>query len=116
MFCRRFGVHADLARSCGWLKSTGSLGDDPGRVHLADGIAIDDVIARLHGVGYSGHPVEFAHVVRQVGIVSDALSVALVEAHKRRKQPPIGFGDLTADQISLLREPSVQPVEKKIRS
>jgi len=95
-----------------------ALRDDPGRVDLADRPVIDHVVARLDGRGDAGDLVELAHIVEQVRIVGDALAIALeqreirhVEAHERRKQAPVGLGDLSADQVALPAEPRLQLVE-----
>ena len=96
-----------------------ALRNDAGRVHALDRVVVDDVVARLHRRGDARHVVELEHVVLQVRIVGDALLVALedreigdVEAQQRREQPPVGLGDLLADQIALLGQPRLQLVER----
>jgi hypothetical protein len=79
VFLRRFVVYAaSLARvvrpaEIHWRP----LGDDLSRVDLSDGVVIDDAMARLHGLGDARNPIKFAHVVRQIRVFGDALSVAL---------------------------------------
>jgi len=67
----------------------------------------------------AGHLVKLAHIVFQVGIVGDALLVALedrkishVEANQRREQPPVGLGDLPPCKVALPREPQLDLVER----
>src|SRR4051812_18438889 len=62
----------------------------------------------VHPLGHARHLVEIAQIVRQVRIVRDAAQVAFevavvdgIEAHERRKQPPVCFGDLRSTEIAL---------------
>src|SRR5262245_21665543 len=96
----------------------GAFRNDAGRIDARDRPIVDHVIARRHRLGDAGQRVELAHVVGEVGVVGDALPVAAeqreigdVEAHQRREQPPVGFGDAAAGEISLAREPGLELVE-----
>ena len=100
-----------------------ALGNDAGRIDPLDRPVIDHVVARLDGRGDARDLVELAHVVEQVRVVGDALPVAFeqreirdVEAHQRRKQPPVGLGDLPPDQIALAAEPRLELVEDRLTS
>src|SRR5262245_12316201 len=96
----------------------GSFRNDAGRVDARDRPIIDHVVARRHRLGDAGQRIELAHVVREVGVVGDALPVAAeqreisdVEAHQRRKQAPVGLGDAAAGAVGLAREPGLELVE-----
>jgi hypothetical protein len=74
-----------------------SLRDESGRVQLEDRVVIDHVITGLRGGGYPRHRIQLAHVIRETGIVRDALLVALedreigdIEAHEHGVEPPHG--------------------------
>src|SRR6266498_6017253 len=50
-----------------------ALGNDAARIDARNRPIIDHVIARLHRLGDAGHLIKLAHVIREIGIVSDAL-------------------------------------------
>jgi hypothetical protein len=63
--------------------------------------------------------IKFAKIVRQVGILVETAEVALVanivawiETDEARKEPPIGLGLAVAAQITLLRKPFLQTVQR----
>lgn len=64
----------------------------------------------VNRLGNSGHRIEVAQIIPQVGIIGDTPQVAFemtvidgVKANERGKEPPIRFGDLPPDQIALPR-------------
>ena len=111
---------AKRARSCGCRKSTGvPFGMIPVGLTRADRVVAHDVIARLDGLGDARDRIEFTHVVQEIWIIGDPVPVAFeqreignVETHQRGEQPPVGLGDLIADQIALASEPGLDLIER----
>ena len=94
------------------------LRNDSDRIDLLDRPVIDHVITRLHRRGDTRHQIQLPHVIQEVRIIGDASLVAFeqreirdVETNKRRKQPPVGFSNLLADQIALAAEPRFKLIE-----
>src|SRR5262249_20900523 len=68
-----------------------SLRDDAQGIEPRDRPIIDDVIARLYGLGDARHLVELAHVVCEIGVVGDPFLVASNQrgrAATRRRETP----------------------------
>lgn len=68
-----------------------------------------DVI-QVDGLGNTRYLVQFPQVIRQVGVINDALQVAFemaeihrVEAYQGGEQTPVGFSDLCTTQVALFR-------------
>ena len=66
-----------------------------------------DVI-EIDGVRDARHLIQIAQIIPKICIVDDAPQIAFevavidgVETYERREQPPIRFGDLPPDQITL---------------
>ena len=77
-------------------------------------VVIFDVV-KVDRFGDARPLIQFACIGEEVGIVDQPLQIALemadidrIETHQRREQPPIGFGNPFADQISLLGQACVQ--------
>jgi hypothetical protein len=97
----------------------GTLGDDPGRVDLvvrAVVVALD--LVEVHGLAEAGgleqvtgvgperrHLGEFRAVALEVPVVRG------VEAHQGGEEADIRLGELVTDEIALVREPGLEPVE-----
>ena len=67
----------------------------------------------------SGHLVDLARVAPQGGVLVHVPQVAFevsvvhgVKSHQRRKQPPVGFRQQIAQQIPVLLQPILQPVQR----
>src|SRR5436853_593315 len=64
--------------------------------------------------------ISLAQVTAEIGEIGDALPVAAedrevgdVEAHERRKEPPIRFRDLPTGEIGLAAKPCLELVERR---
>src|SRR5262245_39820850 len=92
--------HDALARQPGAIVRRGiidrrSLRDDAHGVESRNRPIIDDVVARLHGLGDAGHLVEVAHVVCEIGVIGDPFLVASKQRGRaatcRRETPDRSF-------------------------
>src|SRR5580693_9895739 len=92
---------------------------DAGRIDLTLAAVIVPLdLIDADGLGNAGHGIKIAQIIPQVGIVGDAAQIALemavidgVETDERGEQPPVRFGDLTADQITLPRQALFELIE-----
>ena len=94
--------------------------DNPTRIQLAMAavvVALD--VIEIHSRGDARDLEEIAKVVREIWIVLDPAQIAFevavidgVEADERREQTPIGFGDASANEITLTGERLLQAIER----
>src|ERR1700728_457892 len=95
-------------------------GDDPRRVdHCVGHVVVALDLVERNRLGDPGELVELARVAPQLRVVDDPPRVALevpdvdrVEADKRRKEAPVGSGELLAEKVAPGREQSLEPVER----
>lgn len=71
-------------------------------------------VVHVHCRGDTRRLIEIASVGPEVWVIDDPLGIAFemqvidgVEPHKRRKQPPVCFGQSCAHKIALISEPRV---------
>src|SRR5215470_18444654 len=93
--------------------------NDSRRVHpaVASVVVAFDVI-EVDRLGDAGMLVEVAGVRPEIRVVGEPAEVALevvvvhrVEADERREEPPVGFGEPIAAEVTPAREPFLEPVE-----
>ena len=84
---------------------------------MADVVVLLDMI-HAHGLRPPGNLKELTGVGPEVRVVHQTAQVAFevpdidrVKAQQRGEQPPVGFGQLRAEQVALPRQARLQPVQ-----
>src|SRR5690606_12323845 len=89
---------------------------DPVRVdgRVAPEVVVADVV-HVHRVGHAGHLVNVAQQAGEVGVVGDALAVALevggvhrIEPEQCGPQAQVGLGQGVADQVAVFAQPPLK--------